>query len=75
MQFIEWERFQTWRKALIEAPGTIIIDRPNTYLYYVLGGGQAIRYSIGVGRDGFTRSGMQSVTRRRNGQTGRRRRR
>ena len=64
MQFIEWERFQTWRKALIEAPGTIIIDRPNTYLYYVLGGGQAIRYSIGVGRDGFTWSGMQSVTKK-----------
>lgn len=37
-----------------EAAGTIIIDTPNTYLYYVLGGGQAIRYGIGVGRDGFT---------------------
>src|SRR4051794_11788885 len=37
-----------------EAPGTIIIDTPNTYLYYVLAGGQAIRYGIGVGRDGFT---------------------
>src|SRR5712671_2064394 len=37
-----------------EAPGTIIIDTPNTYLYLVLGGGQAIRYGIGVGRDGFT---------------------
>jgi len=40
-----------------EAPGTIIIDTPNTYLYYVLAGGQAIRYGIGVGRDGFTWSG------------------
>src|SRR5215470_15757138 len=29
-----------------EAPGTVIIDTPNTYLYYVLGGGQAIRYGI-----------------------------
>ena len=47
-----------------EAPGTIIIDTPNTYLYYVLGGGQAIRYGIGVGRDGFTWSGVQSVTRK-----------
>ena len=46
-----------------EAPGTIIIDTPNTYLYYVLGGGQAIRYGIGVGRDGFTWSGVQKVTR------------
>src|SRR5712664_3515451 len=34
--------------ATREAPGTLIIDTPNTYLYYVLGGGQAIRYGIGV---------------------------
>jgi lipoprotein-anchoring transpeptidase ErfK/SrfK len=47
-----------------EAPGTVIIDTPNTYLYYVLGGGQAIRYGIGVGRDGFTWSGTQSITRK-----------
>jgi lipoprotein-anchoring transpeptidase ErfK/SrfK len=47
-----------------EAPGTIIIDTPNTYLYFVLGGGQAIRYGIGVGRDGFTWSGVQSVTKK-----------
>ena len=50
--------------ATREAPGTIIIDTPNTYLYYVLGGGQAIRYGIGVGRDGFTWSGTQSVTKK-----------
>ncbi len=47
-----------------EAPGTIIIDTPNTYLYYVLGGGRAIRYGIGVGREGFTWSGVQTVTRK-----------
>jgi lipoprotein-anchoring transpeptidase ErfK/SrfK len=47
-----------------EAPGTVIIDTPNTYLYYVLGGGQAIRYGIGVGRDGFTWSGTQSITKK-----------
>lgn len=47
-----------------EAPGTIIIDAPNTYLYYVLGGGRAIRYGIGIGRNGFTWSGVQSVTRK-----------
>ena len=47
-----------------EAPGTIIIDTPNTYLYYVLGNGQAIRYGIGVGRDGFTWSGTQTITRK-----------
>jgi lipoprotein-anchoring transpeptidase ErfK/SrfK len=47
-----------------EAPGTIIIDTPNTYLYYVLGGGQAIRYGIGVGRDGFTWSGTQTIVKK-----------
>jgi lipoprotein-anchoring transpeptidase ErfK/SrfK len=47
-----------------EAPGTVIIDTPNIYLYYVLGGGQAVRYGIGVGRDGFTWSGTQSVAKK-----------
>ncbi|WP_316214703.1 L,D-transpeptidase [Bradyrhizobium sp. SZCCHNR2035] len=45
-----------------EAPGTIIIDTGNTYLYYVLGGGRAIRYGVGVGREGFTWSGVQTVS-------------
>ena len=47
-----------------EAPGTVIIDTPHTYLYYVLGGGKAIRYGIGVGREGFTWSGVKSVERK-----------
>src|ERR1700742_195436 len=47
-----------------EAPGTIIIDTPNTYLYLVMGNGQAMRYGIGVGRDGFTWSGIQSITKK-----------
>jgi lipoprotein-anchoring transpeptidase ErfK/SrfK len=50
--------------ATREAPGTIIIDTPNTYLYLVLGGGRAIRYGIGVGRDGFTWSGVRTVERK-----------
>ncbi|MFC0240163.1 L,D-transpeptidase [Rhodopseudomonas telluris] len=50
--------------ATREAPGTIIIDTPNTYLYYVLGNGRALRYGIGVGRDGFTWSGTQSITKK-----------
>jgi lipoprotein-anchoring transpeptidase ErfK/SrfK len=45
-----------------EAPGTIIIDTSNTYLYLVLGDGRAMRYGIGVGRDGFTWSGTQRIT-------------
>jgi lipoprotein-anchoring transpeptidase ErfK/SrfK len=47
-----------------EAPGSIIIDTPNTQLYYVLGGGRAIRYGIGVGREGFTWSGVQTIVRK-----------
>jgi lipoprotein-anchoring transpeptidase ErfK/SrfK len=47
-----------------EPAGTIVIDTPNTYLYYVLGGGQAIRYGIGVGRDGFTWSGVRAIERK-----------
>jgi lipoprotein-anchoring transpeptidase ErfK/SrfK len=47
-----------------EAPGTVIIDTPHTYLYFVLGNGRAIRYGIGVGREGFTWSGTQTVTRK-----------
>src|ERR1700675_4353153 len=50
--------------ATREAPGTIIIDTPNTYLYYVLGNGRAIRYGIGIGREGFTWSGTQTITRK-----------
>lgn len=50
--------------ATREAPGTIVIDTPNTYLYFVLGSGRAVRYGIGVGRDGFTWSGVQSITRK-----------
>ena len=47
-----------------ETPGTIIIDTPHTYLYYVLGGGKALRYGIGVGRKGFTWSGVKSIVRK-----------
>src|SRR5262249_32021426 len=46
-----------------EPAGTIIIDTPNTYLYLVLGNGKALRYGVGVGREGFTWSGVQQVTR------------
>ena len=47
-----------------EPPGTLIVDTPNTYLYYVLGGGRAIRYGVRVGRDGFTWTGVQKITRK-----------
>ena len=47
-----------------EAPGTIIVDTPNTFLYLVLGDGKAIRYGIGVGREGFTWSGVHPIVRK-----------
>jgi lipoprotein-anchoring transpeptidase ErfK/SrfK len=47
-----------------EAPGTIVVDTSNTYLYFVLGGGKAIRYGIGVGREGFAWSGAKVIERK-----------
>lgn len=47
-----------------EAHGTVIIDTGNTTLYYVLGQGRAIRYGVGVGREGFTWSGVQTISRK-----------
>ena len=45
-------------------PGSIIVDTPNKYLYYVKGGGRAVRYGIGVGRPGFEWSGVKTVSRK-----------
>jgi lipoprotein-anchoring transpeptidase ErfK/SrfK len=47
-----------------EAPGTIVIDTADTYLYLVLGNGKALRYGVGVGRQGFTWSGVRTVGRK-----------
>jgi lipoprotein-anchoring transpeptidase ErfK/SrfK len=57
------------QKQIVDYPGreaaeTIIIDTPNTFLYYVLGNGRAVRYGIGVGREGFTWSGVKSIDRK-----------
>jgi lipoprotein-anchoring transpeptidase ErfK/SrfK len=49
--------------ASTEPAGTIIIDTPNTYLYLVLGNGKALRYGIGVGREGFTWTGTERISR------------
>ena len=56
-------RRQTVNFTTNEPAGTIIIDTPNTYLYLVLGNGQAMRYGIGVGREGFTWSGNERISR------------
>src|SRR3954462_7377337 len=47
-----------------EPAGTLVVDTSNTYLYYVLGGGRAIRYGVRVGRDGFTWAGVQKISRK-----------
>jgi len=47
-----------------EPAGTIVVDTPNTYLYFVLGNNRAIRYGVRVGRDGFTWTGTQKITRK-----------
>lgn len=47
-----------------EPPGTIIIDTGHTFLYLTLGDGKALRYGIGVGRQGFTWSGVEKISRK-----------
>jgi lipoprotein-anchoring transpeptidase ErfK/SrfK len=48
-----------------EAPGTIIVDTTNKFIYLVEGEGRALRYGIGVGRPGFLWSGIKTVTAKR----------
>jgi lipoprotein-anchoring transpeptidase ErfK/SrfK len=52
-----------WRKG--HAPGTVVVSTHERRLYYVLGNGQAIRYGVGVGRQGFTWSGTKTVSMKR----------
>ena len=54
---------QTVDYATSEPAGTIIVDTASTYLYLVLGQGKALRYGIGVGREGFTWSGRERISR------------
>jgi lipoprotein-anchoring transpeptidase ErfK/SrfK len=44
--------------------GTIVVDTKNKYLFFILGGGRAIRYGIGVGREGALWAGNAKVTRK-----------
>jgi lipoprotein-anchoring transpeptidase ErfK/SrfK len=57
-----------WQRQVVpyrgnEAPGTIIIDTAHTFLYLTLGNGKALRYGVGVGREGFTWSGLETISR------------
>jgi lipoprotein-anchoring transpeptidase ErfK/SrfK len=59
---------QRLQRQLVDYPtnqpaGTIVIDTPNTYLYLVMGHGKALRYGIGVGREGFTWTGTERISR------------
>jgi len=59
-----------WEKTVVfyrtaEAPGTIIVNTHERFLYLVLGNGRALRYGIGVGRDGFQWQGLVKITRKR----------
>ncbi|CAN7263142.1 L,D-transpeptidase [Bosea sp. LjRoot90] len=47
-----------------EAPGTVVIHSGERFLYIVQGNGRALRYGIGVGREGFTWSGQVQVSRK-----------
>src|SRR5258707_10003519 len=47
-----------------EAPGTIIIQTAERHLYLIQGNGRALRYGIGVGRDGFTWQGLVNITKK-----------
>jgi lipoprotein-anchoring transpeptidase ErfK/SrfK len=53
-----------WRHAEYK-PGEIVISTKERRLYYVLGGDRAIEYGVGVGREGFTWSGVKRISRKR----------
>lgn len=54
-----------WRQVVSyptsERPGTVVVDTANFFLYHVMEGGQATRYGVGVGREGFAWSGRGVV--------------
>ena len=56
-----------WQKQMVlyrttEAPGTIIVSTAERHLYLIQPGGRALRYGIGVGRDGFQWQGLVTIT-------------
>jgi lipoprotein-anchoring transpeptidase ErfK/SrfK len=58
-----------WQKQMVsyrttEAPGTIIISTVDRHLYLIQPGGRALRYGIGVGRDGFQWQGLLSISKK-----------
>lgn len=70
MPAMEWRDLQpTVLRRIVddptgEAPGTVVVDTYKKHLYFVQRGGQAVRYGIGVGREGFGWSGHATVARK-----------
>lgn len=60
----EWQKQMVYFRTT-EAPGTIIVQTSERYLYLVQGNNRALRYGIGVGRDGFRWSGTHRITAKR----------
>ena len=54
-------RRQIVRYDTAEKPGTIVVDTANKFLYFVMDGGKAMRYGIGVGREGFEWRGTARI--------------
>jgi lipoprotein-anchoring transpeptidase ErfK/SrfK len=59
----EWQKQMVYFRTT-EPPGTIIISTAERHLYLVQPGGRAIRYGIGVGRDGFQWQGLLNIARK-----------
>jgi lipoprotein-anchoring transpeptidase ErfK/SrfK len=47
------------------APGTVVVNTSERYLYFVLGDGKALRYTIGVGREGHSWAGVSTISSKR----------
>jgi len=54
-------RRQAVRYDTNEKPGTIVVDTGAKFLYFVMGGGKAMRYGIGVGKEGFEWNGTARI--------------
>lgn len=54
-----------WRQLVYyptaERPGTVVVDTPNRFLYWTMEGGKALRYGVGIGRDGFAWGGRAVI--------------
>ena len=56
---------RSWRQLVDdptgERPGTVVVDTPNRFLYWTMEGGKAMRYGVGIGREGFAWNGRAVI--------------